>query len=82
MPNTAGDFTNASAIRLVNIAFGYCFKEATLSTTGGMEIELNKHVGQVSTIMRLLTSKDGDLSSYFDKNGESIIDNDNPLKKY
>ena len=31
--------------------------------------------------MRLLTSKDGDLSSYFDKKGESVIDNDNPLKR-
>ena len=66
---------------MVNNAFAYCFKEATLKTTGGMEIELNKHVGQVSTIMRLITSKDGDLSSYFDKNGESVIDDNNPLKK-
>ena len=29
----------------------------------------------------LLTSKDGDLSSYFDKNGETVLDNDNPLKQ-
>ena len=35
------NFTDASAIRLVNNAFAYCFKEATLSTTGGMEIEIN-----------------------------------------
>ena len=79
--NTAGNFTNASAIRLVNNGFAFCFKEATLATTGGMEIEVNKYVGPVSTIMRMITSKDGDLSSYFDKNGESVIDNDNPLKK-
>ena len=79
--NTAGNFTDASAIRLVNKAFAFCFKEATLSTTGGMEIEVNKYVGPVSTIMRLLTSKDADLSSYFDKNGESVLDNKNPLKK-
>ena len=79
--NTAGNFTNASAIRLVKNAFAYCFNEATLATTGGMEIEHNKYVGQVSTIRRLLTFKDGDLSSYFDKNGESVIDNDNPLRK-
>ena len=79
--NTAGDFTNASAIRLVNNAFAYCFKEASINTTGGMDIEVNKYVGPVSTIMRVLTYKDGDLSSYFDKNGESVIDNDNPLKK-
>ena len=79
--NTAGNFTNTSVIRLVNNAFAYCFKEATLTTTGGMEIEHNKYVGQVCTILRLLTSKDGDLSSYFDKNGESVLDNDNPLKQ-
>ena len=79
--NTAGNFTDASAIRLINNAFAYCFSQATLSTTGGMDLEDIKYVGQVSTIMRLLTSKDSDLSSYFDKNGESVIDNDNPLKK-
>ena len=75
------NFTNASAIRLVKNAFAYCFKEATLSTTGGMEIEVNKYVGPVSTIMRLLTSKNNDLSSYFNKNGESALDNNNPLKQ-
>ena len=79
--NTAGNFTNASVIGLVNNAFAYCFREATLTTTGGMEIEHKKYVGPVSTLMRLLTSKDGDLSSYFDKNGESVLDIDNPLKQ-
>ena len=71
--NTAGNFTDASAIRLINNAFAYCFSQATLSTTGGMDLEDIKYVGQVSTIMRFLTSKDSDLSSYFDKNGESVI---------
>ena len=66
---------------MVNNAFAYCFKEATITTTGGMEIEHNKYVGPVSTIMRLLTSKDGDLSSYLDRNDESVRDNDNPLKQ-
>ena len=79
--NTAGNFTDASAIRLINNAFAYCFSQATLSTTGGMDLEDIKYVGQVSTIMRMITSKDSDLSSYFDKNGESVLDNDNPLKK-
>ena len=79
--NTAGNFTDASAIRLINNAFAYCFSQATLSTTGGMDIEDIKYVGVVSTIMRMITSKDSDLSSYFDKNGESVLDNDNPLKK-
>ena len=79
--NTAGNFTDASAIRLINNAFAYCFSQATLSTTGGMDLEDIKYVGVVSTIMRMITSKDSDLSSYFDKNGESVLDNDNPLKK-
>ena len=79
--NTAGNFTNASVIRLVNNAFAYCFTQATLSTTGGMDLEDIKYVGPVSTIMRLLTSKDSDLSSYFDKNGESVLDDTNPLKQ-
>ena len=68
-------------IRLINNAFAYCFSQATLSTTGGMDIEDIEYVGQVSTIMRLITSKDSDLSSYFDKNGESVINNNNSLKK-
>ena len=79
--NTAGNFTNASAIRLVNNTFAYCFKEASINTTGGMDIEVIKYVGPVSTIMRLLTSKDGDLSSYIDKNGEAVIDDNKPLKR-
>ena len=73
---------DADQLRLINNAFAYCFTQATLSTTGGMDLEDNKYVGQVSTIMRLLTSKDSDLSSYFDKGGESVIDDNNPLKKY
>ena len=72
---------NTDQIRLINNAFAYCFTQATLSTTGGMDLEDIKYVGQISTIMRLLTSKDSDLSSYFDKNGESVIDDNNPLKK-
>ena len=75
------NFENTDQIRLINNAFAYCFTQATLSTTGGMDIEDIKYVGQVSTIMRLLTSKDNDLSSYFDKNGEAVINNDNPLKQ-
>ena len=46
-----------------------------------MDIEDIKYVGQVSTIMRLLTSKDNDLASYFDKNGDAVIEINNPLKK-
>ena len=72
---------NGDQIRLINNAFAHCFSQATISTTGGMDLEDIKYVSQVSTIMRLLTSKDSDLSSYFDKNGESVINNDNSLKK-
>ena len=63
---TAGFNANAE-IRLVNNAFAYCFKEGVIQTTGGMELENIKFLGQVSTIMRCLTSKDGDLLSHFDK---------------
>ena len=52
-----------------------------MTTTAGMDIEDIKYVGQVSTILRLLTSKDGDLFSHFDKNGETVINIDNPLKQ-
>ena len=52
-----------------------------MSTTGGSDLEHNKYFGQVSTIMSLLTSKDSDLSSYFDKSGENAL-NDNTLLKW
>ena len=51
----------------MNNAFAHCFKEAVILTTGGMEIENINFLGQVSTNMRSLTSKDGDLSPHFDK---------------
>ena len=74
-------FFFASVKRLVNNAFAYCFTKATISTTGGMELHVIKYVGPVSTIMRLLTSKVSDLSSYFIKKDESVIDNNNVLKQ-
>ena len=80
IPNNP-NFINTEQIRLINNAFAYCFTQATLSTTGGMDLEDIKYVGQVSTIMRLLTSRDSDLSSYFDKNGEPVLDDTNPLKQ-
>ena len=64
------NFTNNSAIRLTNNAFAYCFKEARLSITSGSDLEHNKYCGQVSTIMRVLFSKDGDLLSQFDNINE------------
>ena len=75
------NFANGDQIRLINNAFAYCFTQATLGTTGGGDLEDIIYVGQVTTFMRLLTSKDGDLSSYFDKNCEAVINDDNPLKQ-
>ena len=62
----ANAFDDVSPIRLVNNGFAHCFKEGIIQTTGGMEIENIKFLGQVSTIMKALTSKDGDLLSQFD----------------
>ena len=70
--DTAGNFADASVIRLVKKSYAFFFKQATLATTGGMDLEDIKYVGQVSTIMRLLTSKDSYLSSCFDKNAEKL----------
>ena len=61
----ANDKTN-DLIRLVNNALAYTIHDARISTSAGVEIEQNKYVGPISTIMRLVTQKDGDLSTYFD----------------
>ena len=58
-------------IRLVNNAFAYTIHDTRISTSAGVEIEQNKYVGPISTIMRLVTQKDGDLSTYFDIINES-----------
>ena len=76
------NFADADLIRLVNNAFAYVFQEGRISTAAGVEIEHNKYLGNVSTIMRLLTQKDGDLSSYFDKINETEADiGESSLKK-
>ena len=62
---------DGDVIRSVKNASGYCFKEARLSTTGSGDIEHNKYVGQMSTIMRAFSSKGGDLLSHLDKNDEA-----------
>ena len=61
------------AKRFINIALAYLFKAALLTTTGGSDLEHNKYIGQVSRIMRLITSKDGDVSTCFDKTNENEI---------
>ena len=69
-------------IRLVNNAFAYTIHDARISTSAGVEIEQNKYVGPSSTIMRLITQKDGDLSTYFDVTDESEDKiNNSSLKK-
>ena len=76
------NFSNADEIRLVNNGLAYIFQEGRLSTSAGTEIEHNKNLRNVSTIMRLLTQKDGDLSSYFDKIDETEAGSaDSTLKK-
>ena len=63
-------FTDNGPIRLTNNAFAFCFKEARLGISSGSDLEDNKFVAPISTIMRVLTSKDGDLLSQFDNKNE------------
>ena len=72
--NPAAVFNNNSRIRLTNNGLAYVFQEVVLSTTSGSNLEHNKFVGQISTIMRILTSKDGDLLSQFDNINEGYTD--------
>ena len=51
---------------MVNNAFAFCLKEARLSTTIGFDDEHDKFCGQVSTIMKVTSIKDGYLLSQFD----------------
>ena len=60
--NPAAISDDPNEIRLIDIAFAYCFKEAFSSTTGGSDLKHSNYVGQVSTKMKSLTSKDGHLS--------------------
>ena len=66
---------------MINNALVYCFKEARLAKTGRSVLEHTKYVRQVSTIMRLLTSRDSDLSSFFVKSGEGALNDDYLLKR-
>ena len=63
--------------RLLNNSFAFCIKEARLSTTIRNDIEHNQFCGQVSTIMRVISNKDGDLLSQIDninKNDIPVLD--------
>ena len=69
------NFHKDDPVRLVNNAFACCFKKARLTTSIGGDIEINKFCGQISTIMRVISNKDGDLLSQFD----NINENDKPI---
>ena len=69
--NAADAFDEDSPIRLTNNGLAYAFREARLSTST-TDLEHNKYCGQISTIMRLVSSRDGDLLSQFDNINEEI----------
>ena len=71
--NDTTNFHDNDPSRLVNNAFAFCFKEARLTTSIGGDIEINKFCGQISTIMRAISNKDGDLLSQFDNINEIDI---------
>ena len=71
--NDTTNFHKDDPVRLVNNGFAYCFKEARLTTSTGDDIEINKFYGQISTIMRAISNKDGDLLSQFDNINEYDI---------
>ena len=73
--NDNTNFHHEDPVRLVNNGFAFCFKQARLSTTIGSDIEINKFCGQISTFMRAISNKDGDLLSQFD----NINENDIPI---
>ena len=74
--NDTTNFHNDDPIRLVNNGFAYCFKEARLTTSIGGDIEINKFCGQLSTKLRAISNKDGDLLS---KINDKINENDIPV---
>ena len=73
--NDDTNFHHEDFVRLLNKGFAFCFKEARLSITIESDIEINKFCGQISTIMRAISNKDGDLLSQFD----NIHENDIPI---
>ena len=72
----AAVFDINSRIRLTNNGLAYVFQEAALATTSGSNLEHKKFVGQISTIMRVLTSKDADFLSQIDNINEGNADDD------
>ena len=71
--NDDTNFHYDDPVRLVNNGFAFYIKGARLSTTLGSDIEISNFCGQVSTIMRVLITKDGDLLSQLDNINENDI---------
>ena len=71
--NDSTDFHFDDPLRLVNNGFVFCFKETRLSTIIASDIEHNKFCGQVPTFMIVISNKNGDLLSQFDKFNENDI---------
>ena len=71
--NHTTTFHYGDPIRLTNDVFPFCFEEARLSTAFGSDFEHNKFCGQVSTIMKVISNKDGHLLSQFDIKNENDI---------
>ena len=67
------NFHHEDPIRLVKNAFAFCFKEARLSTTIGSDFEHIKFCGQVSTILKVISNKDGHILSQCDNISENNI---------
>ena len=74
--NPVANFDPSTPIRLTNNALAYCFKEARFDVTSGSNLEHNEYVGQISTIMPSITSKDGDLLSQLVNINEEVAAND------
>ena len=70
------NFHHEDPIRLVKNAFAFCFKEARLSTTIGSIFEHIKFCGRISTFMKVISNKDGDILSQF----YNISENNIPIR--
>ena len=69
--NAADAFDGDSPLRLTNIGLAYAFQEARLSTST-TDLEHNLYLGQISTFMRVISTRDGDFLSQFDNINEEI----------
>ena len=62
--NDTTNFHHEDPFRLVNNGYAFCFKEARLRASIGSDIEHNKFCRQISTIMKVMSNKDDDLSQF------------------